>query len=292
MMHDASRLLREKHELEANVVRKMDERVILFETVRERRKRERTKRGRKEREREKKEREKREKREREKESKNIPHQQQLRDPSKAKHEPELVDLHGAGGDGAGQKQLLQRQQLPQSPHLQEELSSDGCYARNDEEFPPKQPSSLPPLSPPPPPPPPPSSSLPPSWSPPLSSPPSPPLPSPLPTPPMVPLLPLYLQARSTARPVPESVATLVCTTKEKMRDGTTWPADAGREVEEISSAIAHAYEFWNNVETAVVRADGRVCTIDWGSEHGQKRTGCPKRARVKEKRTMGHQRRL
>ena len=41
-------------------------------------------------------------------------------PAKAKHEPKLVDLHGAGGDGAGEKQLSQRQQLPHSPHLQED----------------------------------------------------------------------------------------------------------------------------------------------------------------------------
>ena len=65
-MHDALRVLREQHELQADVMRKMDERVILFETVRERRKRERTKRGRKEREREKKEREKKEREKREK----------------------------------------------------------------------------------------------------------------------------------------------------------------------------------------------------------------------------------
>ena len=54
----------------------------------------------------------REKREREKESRDVSPQQQLRSPSKAKHEPKLVDLHGAGGDGAGEKELLQRQQLP------------------------------------------------------------------------------------------------------------------------------------------------------------------------------------
>ena len=55
-----------------------------------------------------------------KESKNVSPQQQLRGPSKAKHEPKLVDLRCAGGDGDGKKQVLQRQQLPQSPHLQEE----------------------------------------------------------------------------------------------------------------------------------------------------------------------------
>ena len=36
MLHDALRLLREEHELHANVVRKMDERVVLFEDERER----------------------------------------------------------------------------------------------------------------------------------------------------------------------------------------------------------------------------------------------------------------
>ena len=109
MMHDALRLLREEHELQAAVMRKMDERVVLFENER----------ARDERERERWEREKR-KRER-RESKNISPQQQLRGPSKAIHEPKLVDLHGAG-----EKQLLQRQQLPQSPNLQEEQSSEDC----------------------------------------------------------------------------------------------------------------------------------------------------------------------
>ena len=78
----------------------MDERVILFEDERRERARER------ETERE------RERREREKESRDVSPQQQLRSPSKAKHEPKLVDLHGAVGDGAGEKELLQRQQLP------------------------------------------------------------------------------------------------------------------------------------------------------------------------------------
>ena len=41
MTHDALRLLREKHELQANVVREMDERVVLFEDERERETRER-----------------------------------------------------------------------------------------------------------------------------------------------------------------------------------------------------------------------------------------------------------
>ena len=41
MMHDALRLLREEHELQANVVRKMDERVVLFENKRARDERER-----------------------------------------------------------------------------------------------------------------------------------------------------------------------------------------------------------------------------------------------------------
>ena len=79
-----------------------------------------------------------ERRERE-EGRDVSPQQQLRGPSKAKHEPKLVDLHGAGGDGAGEKQLLQRQQLPQSPHLQEEQSSEDCYACNEKEMPPQQP---------------------------------------------------------------------------------------------------------------------------------------------------------
>ena len=92
--------------------------------------------------------------------------------------------------------------------------------------------------------------------------------------------------------MPESVATLFCTREEKRKDGITWPAGAGREVEEILSAMEHAFEFWNNVERAVVGTGGRVCTIDWGSEHGRKRRTCPKRARVKEKGTTGHQRGL
>ena len=41
MMHDALRLLREEHELQADVMRKMDERVVLFENEREREMRER-----------------------------------------------------------------------------------------------------------------------------------------------------------------------------------------------------------------------------------------------------------
>ena len=41
MMYDALRLLREEHELQANVVRKMDERVVLFENQRARDERER-----------------------------------------------------------------------------------------------------------------------------------------------------------------------------------------------------------------------------------------------------------
>ena len=82
------------------------------------------------------------------------------------------------------------------------------------------------------------------------------------------------------------------TREENRRDGTTWLAGAGREVEEILSAMEHAFEFWNNVERAVVGTGGRVCTIDRGSEHGRKRRRCPKRARVKEKGTAGHQRGL
>ena len=141
VMHDALRLLREEHELQADVMQKMDERVVLFENEREKIYRER--------------------REREKESKNISPQQQLRGPSKVKYEPKLIDLHGAGGDGAGENQSLQRQQLPQSPHLQEEQSSEDCHAYDEEKLLPKQPSSRPP------PPPPPSSSQQLSWSPPL-----------------------------------------------------------------------------------------------------------------------------
>ena len=41
MLHDALRLLREEHELHANVVRKMDEIVVLVEDKREREMRER-----------------------------------------------------------------------------------------------------------------------------------------------------------------------------------------------------------------------------------------------------------
>ena len=59
-MHDALRLLRDEHELQADVMRKMDERVVLFEAVCER-----------------------EKREREKESKDVSPQQQLRGSSKS-----------------------------------------------------------------------------------------------------------------------------------------------------------------------------------------------------------------
>ena len=68
----------------------------------------------------------RERRERDNESKNVLPRQQLRGPSKAKHEPKLIDLYGAGGVGAGEKQLLPRQQLPQSPCLQGEQQSENC----------------------------------------------------------------------------------------------------------------------------------------------------------------------
>ena len=160
---------------------------------------------------------------------------------------------------------MQRQQLPQTPHPQERQWSEDCYAFKEKLLP-----SLPPLPPPP-------SPLPPLL--PLS-------------PPLPPQQPRCLQARSTARPVPESVATLFCTREEKRRDGITWPARSGRDVEEILSAMEHAFEFWNNVKRAVVGTGGRVCTIDWGSEHGRERRRCPKRARVKEKGITGHQRAL
>ena len=86
------------------------------------------------------------------------------------------------------------------------------------------------------------------------------------------------------------MANLFCTTREgKRRDGITWPAGAGREVEEIASAMEHAYEYWNEIKKAVAGTGGRVCTIGWGSEHARKRRRCPKRERVKEKKTTGHQ---
>ena len=72
MMYDALRLLREEHELQADVMRKMDERVVLFENETEREMRERGDREKRERER----------RERENESKNVSPQQQLRGPTK------------------------------------------------------------------------------------------------------------------------------------------------------------------------------------------------------------------
>ena len=62
MMHDALRLLREEHELHANAVRKMDERVILFEDEREKRESERESERESQRESEREEREKRERR--------------------------------------------------------------------------------------------------------------------------------------------------------------------------------------------------------------------------------------
>ena len=63
----------------------------------------------------------------------MPPQQQHRDPIEAKCEPELVDLRGAGGEGAGKKQLLrgQQQQLPRSPRAQEEKQSEDCCACGD-----------------------------------------------------------------------------------------------------------------------------------------------------------------
>ena len=58
---------------------------------------------------------------REKREINSPQQQQC-DPSKAKDEPKLVDLHGVGREGAGEQQFLQKQQLPQSPACRESSS--------------------------------------------------------------------------------------------------------------------------------------------------------------------------
>ena len=154
--HDALRLLREEHGLQANMMQKLDKQVALFES-----------------------------------------EERVRyesiDPSIAKDEPKLVDLHGAGGEGTRKQQLLQKQQLPQSPRLQEEQQSKDCCAC-DEKVPP--PPIPPPLSPVPP--------LPPS-----SIPPQPP-PSPMP--------PLSLppqQHRRKARPISESVAHLFCTRQDK-----------------------------------------------------------------------------
>ena len=202
----------------------------------------------------------------------MPQQQQCV-PSEATHEHKLVDLHGVGGEGTGKKQLLQRQQLPRSHRLQAEQQSEDCCACNEElELPPKQPSS----SPPPPPPP--------SWSRPLSSPPSPPLPSP---PLFLPLLPPHLQACSRARPLPESMANLLCTTrKEKMRDGITWPAGAGRKVEEIAT-MEHACEYWNEIKKAVAGTGGRICTMGWGSEHARKKEERPKAGAGKGEKNNG-----
>ena len=55
-----------------------------------------------------------------------------------------------------------------------------------------------------------------------------------------------------------------------MRHGITWPAEAGREVDEIASAMEHAHEYWNNVERALVGTGGKGCTIDLRSKHGEK----------------------
>ena len=61
----------------------------------------------------------------------MPSQQEQRDPSEDKQEPQLVDLRGAGGEGVGKKKLLQRQQLPQSLHPLKELQSADCCACRD-----------------------------------------------------------------------------------------------------------------------------------------------------------------
>ena len=53
----------------------------------------------------------------------MPPQQQQRDPSEAKCKPVLVDLRGAGDEGAGKKQWLQGQQ---------EQQSEDCCACGDE----------------------------------------------------------------------------------------------------------------------------------------------------------------
>ena len=106
-LKEALRLRHEEHRRQAEVVRNMDEQLISYEES----ERASEKRGGGEEE------------QREKEK---PPQQQQRDPSKAKYEPQLVDLLGAGGEGAGEQLLLQRQQHPQPPRPQEVLQSEDC----------------------------------------------------------------------------------------------------------------------------------------------------------------------
>ena len=158
---------------------------------------------------------------------NISPQQQPRGPNKAKHEPTLIDLHGAGGEGAGKKQLLRRQQLLQPPHLQGEQQSVDCCACNENNcrrrhlrchrrrrrrhrrrchlhchrrchlhchrrrhrcY--------------------------------------------------------RRSCKPAARPTPESMARLFRTRREeKKREGIAWPPGAGREVEEIANAMQHAYVY-------------------------------------------------
>ena len=43
-----------------------------------------------------------------------------------------------------------------------------------------------------------------------------------------------------------------------MRDGISWPPGAGEEVDEIASAMEHAYEYGNNFDRAVVDTGERV----------------------------------
>ena len=193
----------------------------------------------------------------------------------------LVNRHGAGGEGAGEKQFLQRPQLSQSSRLQrKQQSEDSCTLQR---------KKLPPPSPPPP------TSMSPS-QPPLTSPPLsprqlPPPPSPPPQQQLsLPPLPQQVLACSKARHVPEYVANSFCSTrKEKRGDEISWPSGAGGEVEEIASAIERAYEYWNEIEKAVVDTGGRVCIVNWEAEHGRKIRRRPKRARVMEKGTSHQQ---
>ena len=145
-----------------------------------------------------------------------PPQQQRRDPSKAKYEPQLVDLLGAGGEGAGEQLLLQRQQHPQPPRPQEVLQSEDCCPCREER------AQLPP----------------PLFPRPPSLPPPPPIPPPV-------------QHPSNARPMPEPVGLFCAGDEESKREGVSLPAGArGRAVQNaywqksMSGLLKHCARRW------------------------------------------------
>ena len=62
----------------------------------------------------------------------MPPQRRHRDRREAKYGPLMIDFRGARGEGARNRQPLQRQQLPQPPRPQEQRQSGCCCSCRDE----------------------------------------------------------------------------------------------------------------------------------------------------------------